>query len=125
MMTDRKESEPTMNEILASIRQIISDPSKVKGNAPLKTNDEEDILDLTHLLPDETNSSSPYQKVRMSTPEKRQPLPVKKSLSQPVEPKLREGSATLPQDDLMRLLKEQRQGPTKDEPLTFLSKGQT
>ncbi len=99
-MSEKANPEPTMDEILTSIREIMSDPAK-KGErrvtgAPM----DEDILDLTNLLPDEANSTFPSKK------------PTKKTLSHPVDPHLRTGSMTLEEDDLRKLLKEQRQGPT-------------
>jgi uncharacterized protein len=104
-MTEKTNPEPTMDEILTSIRQIMSDPEK-KGerriaNKPI----DEDILDLTNLLPDEANSTFSGKKTE-KTPSK----PVKKTISHPVDPQFRTGSVALEQDDLMGLLKEQRQG---------------
>lgn len=50
-------TEPSMDEILASIRQIISDtPKDIVG--PLAKHEADDVLDLTDLLPDERSSHS-------------------------------------------------------------------
>lgn len=107
MISEKANIEPSMDEILTSIRQILSDPSNKEQERDMKTNGDEDILDLTQLLPDEANSVSLFKK-----PEGVASKPVKKNLSHPVDPQLRTGSVSLNQDDLMRLLKEQRQGPT-------------
>jgi len=113
-MNEKVNIEPSMDEILASIRQIIADPSKKDERQPFKENTDEDILDLTNLLPEETNSSSPHKPQLVSQSYNGKSKPVKKSLTQPVVPQLREGSATLEQDDLMTLLKEKREGSSKE-----------
>lgn len=54
MMIEPTPSEPSMDEILASIRQIISADSKQENQQSFYPIPEtEDILDLTHALPDE------------------------------------------------------------------------
>ncbi|MBS0271347.1 MAG: DUF2497 domain-containing protein [Proteobacteria bacterium] len=53
MKTDKSEAEPSMDEILASIRQIISTDSPDGKSNFLESKDDEDILDLTHVLPEE------------------------------------------------------------------------
>jgi cell pole-organizing protein PopZ len=61
MKTDTLTAEPSMDEILASIRQIISS-NACKENKPLDEQDEEDILDLTHVLPEEESFTPPFGK---------------------------------------------------------------
>jgi len=56
MKTDLPPSEPSMDEILASIRQIIS--SNACKDPERDEEDEEDILDLTHALPEENLSET-------------------------------------------------------------------
>lgn len=54
MMIEPTPSEPSMDEILASIRRIISADSKEENQRSFyPTPETEDILDLTHALPDE------------------------------------------------------------------------
>jgi len=53
MTTEKFPPEPSMDEILASIRQIISDDSDNQETSPFYGKDDE-ILDLTHFLPEET-----------------------------------------------------------------------
>jgi cell pole-organizing protein PopZ len=58
MADNKPPPEPSMDEILASIRQIISDDSKDDTSPPVKPSakeDTEDILDLTDLLPEESS----------------------------------------------------------------------
>lgn len=53
-MIEPTPSEPSMDEILASIRRIISTDSKEENQQSFyPTSETEDILDLTHALPDE------------------------------------------------------------------------
>lgn len=68
MKTEKPSSDPSMDEILASIRHIISsDPQKEeKSISPLK--DEEDILDLTEALPEQTPPSASSAKVQEVNP---------------------------------------------------------
>ncbi|MBI2707326.1 MAG: DUF2497 domain-containing protein [Proteobacteria bacterium] len=54
MTTEKFPSEPSMDEILASIRQIISDDSKGQDPSPFHDKND-DILDLTDFLPDEAS----------------------------------------------------------------------
>lgn len=53
MMTDKTPSEPSMDEILASIRKIISTDSKESTHSYLPHSETEDVLDLTDVLPEE------------------------------------------------------------------------
>jgi len=54
MMTEKPPAEPSMDEILASIRQIISSDSKEDTNSFFPPHEEtEDILDLTDILPED------------------------------------------------------------------------
>jgi hypothetical protein len=58
MMIEPTPSEPSMDEILASIRQIISADSKDENQQSFyPVTEAEDILDLTHALPDEFEKS--------------------------------------------------------------------
>jgi hypothetical protein len=106
MMNEQVKHEPSMNEILASIRQILSDPSDKRDEYDMRKMSDEDILDLTHLLPDEANSSISFKKQ-----EKIALKSAKKELHQPIDPTLKKGSVSLDQQDLMRLLKEKREIP--------------
>lgn len=57
MTTAKDTQDPSMDEILSSIRQLIATESKRKPpSVPKKTS--EDILDLTNLLPDEACSAA-------------------------------------------------------------------
>ena len=73
MKTGEPPSEPSMDEILASIRQIISSDSKDERKAHTKLEDDEEILDLTEALLEEEPKQrlSPSQK-EDTTPEPRQ-----------------------------------------------------
>jgi len=53
MKAENPASEPSMDEILASIRQIISSDPKKGEKSLLAQQNQEDILDLTEALPDE------------------------------------------------------------------------
>src|SRR3990167_9199293 len=53
MMTEKSPSEPSMDEILASIRQIIAADSKEETHSLFSLDESEDILDLTDVLPEE------------------------------------------------------------------------
>jgi len=58
MKKETPSTDPSMDEILASIRQIISSDSQSEDK-PLPTlKDEEDILDLTEALPEKTSESN-------------------------------------------------------------------
>ena len=60
-MTEKIPSEPSMDEILASIRQLISSESKEEPQPYFPDSEIEDILDLTHTFPEDqenTNASS-------------------------------------------------------------------
>lgn len=60
MITEKIPSEPSMDEILASIRQIISSDSKEELQPFFPDTEIEDILDLTHVVPeDHENTGSP------------------------------------------------------------------
>lgn len=61
--------EPSMEEILSSIRQLIATESDSKRKPPF-TEEQEDILDLTVLLPDEA-CSSPKENAKKMTSEGR------------------------------------------------------
>lgn len=56
MTTENNISEPSMDEILASIRQIIS-----TDIPEIRNEDENSILDLTHLLPEENQYVKPLE----------------------------------------------------------------
>lgn len=53
MMTEKNPQEPSMDEILASIRQIISSDSKEEPQPFFPDSEIEDILDLTNAFPEE------------------------------------------------------------------------
>lgn len=68
MKTDKPVAEPSMDEILASIRQIIStDSQEGKGNF-LASKDDDDILDLTHALPEEKQTLVHSKNVKTEKP---------------------------------------------------------
>lgn len=77
MKTEKPISEPSMEEILASIRQIIS-----TGHSPDEGN--EDILDLTNALPEENITLSTFEALA-----KRE---IKEELKQKLPPFPKEGS---------------------------------
>ncbi len=52
MKIEKPTSEPSMDEILASIRHIISGDSQEEKKDPLGLRDSDDILDLTEVLPE-------------------------------------------------------------------------
>ncbi len=64
MKTEKSVSEPSMEEILASIRQIISSDSQDEKKSFTPLNEHNDILDLINPLPEEN------QKTMSSTEEK-------------------------------------------------------
>lgn len=53
MIIEKPPTEPSMDEILASIRKIISTDSHEESHSFLPPNETEDILDLTDILPEE------------------------------------------------------------------------
>lgn len=53
MITEKPPTEPSMDEILASIRKIISTDSQEDPQSFFPVNEPEDILDLTNALPEE------------------------------------------------------------------------
>jgi len=53
MMTDKPPSEPSMDEILASIRKIIATDSQESTHSYFPHTEAEDVLDLTDVLPEE------------------------------------------------------------------------
>lgn len=55
MMVEKPASEPSMEDILASIRQIISGDAKGEENTSLSSKEEENILDLTEILPEDAH----------------------------------------------------------------------
>lgn len=60
MIREPQPTEPSMDEILASIRQIISaDPKEENQRSFYPLTETEDILDLTHVLPDEFEKEQP------------------------------------------------------------------
>lgn len=56
-MTEKNPSEPSMDEILASIRQIISSDSKEEPQPYFPNTESEDILDLTDAFPEDHNNA--------------------------------------------------------------------
>ncbi len=67
MKLETSTSEPSMDEILASIRQIISNNECEEKRTSLGGEDEEEgILDLTNVLPEEENSLSTFEKSQKS-----------------------------------------------------------
>lgn len=67
MRTENPTPEPSMDEILASIRQIISTDSEAEDHQPFfpmneneNANRRDDILDLTDALPDEQDQGGPF-----------------------------------------------------------------
>lgn len=58
MIAEKVTSEPSMDEILASIRKLIANDSKHQSVPSVEENNEEDILDLTHCLPDEASEKA-------------------------------------------------------------------
>lgn len=61
MKTEKSTSEPSMDEILASIRQIIGGDSHEEKANPPPLRDTNDILDLTHILPEEGQKKESYR----------------------------------------------------------------
>lgn len=61
---DKGSPEPSMEEILSSIRQLIATESDSKRKPPF-TEEQEDILDLTVLLPDEACSPTKEKAKKM------------------------------------------------------------
>lgn len=58
MRTEKVTPEPSMDEILASIRKLIANDSTHENSPPQQETAEEDILDLTHCLSDETSEEA-------------------------------------------------------------------
>ncbi|MBI1211690.1 MAG: DUF2497 domain-containing protein [Alphaproteobacteria bacterium] len=85
MATPSAQQEPSMEEILASIRRIISEdsePGKQQSAAQAATAKESDVLELTNIVHDdgtvgqiETPAESPPQSRRRATPAARAPEP--------------------------------------------------
>ena len=75
MRTEKLMPEPSMDEILASIRKLIANDSKHENTPSQEETNEEDILDLTHFLPDETPeevySSVSDAEQKIASPEKK------------------------------------------------------
>lgn len=64
--TEKGSPEPSMEEILSSIRQLIATESDPKGK-PLLIEEQDDILDLTNLLPEEACSPAKQKAKTMAT----------------------------------------------------------
>lgn len=111
MMNEKAIEEPSMDEILASIRQIISEPEKKAGTKSTPLAKDEDILDLTHLLPEEASSHSVFKKKGVSP--KPLPVPQKKSPDRPLTHQKRTSGVDVDNDDLMNLLSENRSESVK------------
>jgi cell pole-organizing protein PopZ len=105
-MKEKAIEEPSMDEILASIRQIISEPDKKEGSQSKAQPKDDDILDLTQLLSEETSSYAAYKK-KAATP-KSSPLPQKKSADRTPPSLKRIGEGFVDNNDLMNLLNENR-----------------
>ena len=74
MMVEKPASEPSMEDILASIRQIISGDSKDEGHSSSSLNQEDHILDLTELLPEDTHEMANTNQSESPSPYPLQPL---------------------------------------------------
>jgi len=74
MTTEKFPSEPSMDEILASIRQIISEDSKT-DLSPSFDEKNGDILDLTHFLPEESSFVSNENREKSSISQRERPRP--------------------------------------------------
>lgn len=61
MKTEIRESEPSMDEILASIRQIISGDLPEENKEFLQSSRQDDILDLTNPLPEEVEKKETFK----------------------------------------------------------------
>jgi len=70
MMVEKPAPEPSMEDILASIRQIISGDSKDEENSSSSLNEEEHILDLTEALPEDREAPSAYPSEPLTDPER-------------------------------------------------------
>ncbi|MBL8677042.1 MAG: DUF2497 domain-containing protein [Alphaproteobacteria bacterium] len=104
-------SEPSMDEILASIRQIIeTDPSGIRNG------DENPILDLTYLLPEENQHAKPLRSHYNSSPEQENILTLKNPLNDSfISPKtIDETKEAL--DSLNKLAQESPQSPPRHFP---------
>src|SRR3990167_6495603 len=109
MKTEKALPEPSMDEILASIRQIIS--GEQKGEAAISL-ENEDILDLTDILPEETGRASSLKKFQ-----EKHVSPEKNIHVKPIESGLtrRENDKT-GQEDFFHLLKETSKNPPAESP---------
>lgn len=58
MITEKAPSEPSMDEILASIRQIISSDSKGEPQPYFPNAETEDVLDLTDAFPEDQDNTA-------------------------------------------------------------------
>ncbi len=76
MIAEKVTPEPSMDEILASIRKLIANDSNHQNTPPQDANNEEDVLDLTHCLPEETpqetcSSSAKIEEQKRASDEKK------------------------------------------------------
>jgi cell pole-organizing protein PopZ len=76
MTTENNIAEPSMDEILASIRQIIS-----TDIPEIRNEDENSVLDLTRLLPEENQHSKPLGSHYNTLPERENVLTLKDPLN--------------------------------------------
>jgi cell pole-organizing protein PopZ len=76
MTAGKESSNPSMEEILSSIRQLIGNDSPSTSSSSLSFQDkEEDVLDLTNLLPNEGTSKKTKEKKSNSSEKKAMSLP--------------------------------------------------
>lgn len=101
-------SEPSMDEILASIRQIIeTDPPEIRNE------DENSILDLTHLLPEENQPTKLLESHYDPLPERGDVLILKDPLNDSfISPKTIDETVEV-LDSLRKLAQENPQSPPK------------
>ncbi len=97
MTTEKPPPEPSMDEILASIRQIISGNDQPQDKPLLNSNKEEDILDLTDILPEDAQKVESSKNNERKDPQEEPPLIRKKTLlKHPKEsPEIREDERVL------------------------------
>ena len=111
MTTEDNLSKPSMDEILASIRQIIeTDPSGIRNE------DENSILDLTCLLPEENQHTMPQESHYNSFSEQKDALTLKDPLNDSFISQKTIDETTEALDSLHKLAQESSPNPPKDLP---------
>lgn len=101
MMVEKLASEPSMEDILASIRQIISGDAKGEESTSSSSKEEENILDLTEILPEDVHEMD-YVKPSTESPSLYPPQPLTDSERTLIEKLMEENE----KDTLFNPLKE-------------------